>query len=196
MITSTVIFVLAPHRREALRAADVPDVAHSRSDQEDCRAYSGVWYCVEAHVRLNDPGSANGVQEFWINGNLEASSSDLDCFANQVFLELSNELQAQGVSRKVSADMFGMALRAYIRKVRRLSEGQTEQGRTLWQAVLDFVKSESVVPRSRVLERFARDGELEVSAGCAREAVSWARPAARTSTWRRPVPTRASSRVQ
>jgi hypothetical protein len=78
-------------------------------------------------------------------------------------VELANELAAQGVSRKVSADMFGMALRAYIRKVRRLSEGRTEPGRTLWQAVLDFVRSESLVARSRVLSRFARDGEIEVS---------------------------------
>ena len=84
--------------------------------------------------------------------------------ANQVFLELANELESQGVSRKVSADMFGMALRAYIRKVRRLSEAQTEHGRTLWQAVLEFVRSEQLVSRERVLARFERDGELEVSA--------------------------------
>ena len=48
--------------------------------------------------------------------------------ANQVFLDLANELESQGVSRKVSADMFGMALRAYIRKVRRLSESESYQG--------------------------------------------------------------------
>ncbi len=35
-------------------------------------AYDDQWYCIEAHVRLNDPGQANGVQEFWIDGNLEA----------------------------------------------------------------------------------------------------------------------------
>jgi CBS domain-containing protein len=45
--------------------------------------------------------------------------------ANQVFLELTTELEAQGVSRKVSADMFGMALRAYIKKIRR--KAGTEQ---------------------------------------------------------------------
>lgn len=84
--------------------------------------------------------------------------------ANQVFVELANELHAQGVSRKVSADMFGMALRAYIRKLRRLSEGQTESGRTLWQAVLDFVRQEEMVTRERVLERFQHDGEVLVSA--------------------------------
>jgi hypothetical protein len=84
--------------------------------------------------------------------------------ANQVFLDLANELESQGVSRKVSADMFGMALRAYIRKVRRLSEGQTEQGRTLWQAVLEFIRSEQLVSRERVLQRFQRDDEVQVSA--------------------------------
>jgi hypothetical protein len=84
--------------------------------------------------------------------------------ANQVFLDLSRELEAQGVSRKVSADMFGMALRAYIRKVRRLSEGETEKGKTLWQSLLDFVRKEELVTRQRVHERFAGDGELQVTA--------------------------------
>jgi hypothetical protein len=84
--------------------------------------------------------------------------------ANQVFLDLSHELSEQGVSRKVSADMFGMALRAYIRKVRRLSEAQSERGRTLWQAVLDFVRGEKLVTRERVLSRFEADGDLQVTA--------------------------------
>ncbi|HEY6727624.1 MAG TPA: hypothetical protein VI197_26495 [Polyangiaceae bacterium] len=84
--------------------------------------------------------------------------------ANQVFLDLANELETQGVSRKVSADMFGMALRAYIRKVRRLSESESHQGRTLWQAVLEFIKGEQLASRERILERFRLDGALEVSA--------------------------------
>lgn len=32
--------------------------------------------------------------------------------ADQVFLELSREIERQGVSRKVVADMFGLALRS------------------------------------------------------------------------------------
>lgn len=84
--------------------------------------------------------------------------------ANQVFVDLARELEEQGVSRKVSADMFGMALRAYIRKVRRLSETQTDRGRTLWQALLDFVRAEGLVTRERILERFELDGELQVTA--------------------------------
>ena len=45
--------------------------------------------------------------------------------ANQVFLDLANELNEQGVSRKVCADMFGMALRTYQRTIPRLSESST-----------------------------------------------------------------------
>lgn len=41
-------------------------------------AQSGIWFCVEAHVRLNDPGQQNGVQEFWIDGQLEARRDSLD----------------------------------------------------------------------------------------------------------------------
>src|SRR5689334_16034848 len=51
--------------------------------------------------------------------------------ANQVFLDLADELNAQGVSRKVSADMFGLALRTYLRKIQRLRESSTEGGRSL-----------------------------------------------------------------
>ncbi len=39
---------------------------------------SGNWRCVEAHVRLNDPGQANGVHEFWIDGQLETRRDGLD----------------------------------------------------------------------------------------------------------------------
>ena len=84
--------------------------------------------------------------------------------ANQVFVELSNELAAQGVSRKVSADMFGMALRAYLRKLRRLSESSTEHGRTLWQAVLDALSKQGPMTREQVIARFSRDDEAQVRA--------------------------------
>jgi hypothetical protein len=46
--------------------------------------------------------------------------------ANQVFLELTDELAAQGISRKVSADMFGLALRTYLRRIQRVRESATE----------------------------------------------------------------------
>lgn len=84
--------------------------------------------------------------------------------ANQVFLDLVRELERQGVSRKVSADMFGMGLRTYRRKVQRLSESSTERGRSLWEAVLDYVRSEGPVSRDALLLRFALDDEAQVKA--------------------------------
>ncbi|MEP7256936.1 MAG: polysaccharide lyase [Flavitalea sp.] len=41
-------------------------------------ANAGKWFCVEAHVKLNDPGQANGIHEFWIDGVLQARSANLD----------------------------------------------------------------------------------------------------------------------
>src|SRR5262245_1822709 len=56
--------------------------------------------------------------------------------ANLVFADLVRELRDQGVGNKVIADMFGMALRTYRRKVARLSESRTDTGHSLWEAVL------------------------------------------------------------
>lgn len=41
-------------------------------------AHVGTWHCVETHARLNDPGAADGVFEFWIDGDLQARESSLD----------------------------------------------------------------------------------------------------------------------
>jgi hypothetical protein len=79
--------------------------------------------------------------------------------ADQVFVELTRELDAQGLSRKVSADMFGLALRTYQRKVQRLEESVSERGRSLWEAVYGFVRSKEIVTRRDVLSRFAGDDE-------------------------------------
>src|SRR3954449_8950845 len=70
--------------------------------------------------------------------------------ANQVFLDLVRELERQGVSRKVSADMFGMGLRSYLRRIQRLGESSTESGRSLWEAVLAFLQESTVVSRARI----------------------------------------------
>lgn len=90
------------------------------------------------------------------SGGLRAPLANI---ANQVFLELTNELEAQGVSRRVSADMFGMALRAYLRKIQRLRESSTDGGKTVWEAVYDYVRTRDVVTRRQVIEHFARDDE-------------------------------------
>jgi hypothetical protein len=79
--------------------------------------------------------------------------------ADRVFTELARELDAHGVSRTVSADMFGLALRTYLRRIRRHDESVTQQGHSLWEAVLDFIQHRSVVGRGDVLSEFAKDDE-------------------------------------
>src|SRR5688572_25834271 len=88
--------------------------------------------------------------------------SPLAHVADQVFLELAREIEAQGVRRQVVADMFGMALRSYQKKMNRLTESASVRKRTLWEAVLDFVEQEQPT-RTRVLERFRHDGEREAA---------------------------------
>jgi len=39
---------------------------------------AGTWRCVEAYVRLNDPGERNGVHAFWVDDLLEAQRDSLD----------------------------------------------------------------------------------------------------------------------
>jgi hypothetical protein len=41
-------------------------------------AHVGQWHCVEAHVRLNDAGQANGVFEAWIDGAVDAQKTGID----------------------------------------------------------------------------------------------------------------------
>src|SRR5882672_162470 len=71
--------------------------------------------------------------------------------ADEVFVSLAREIEAQGVGRKVAADMFGMALRTYQKKLQRLTESVTHQERTLWEAVLDFVSEAGTSSRREVL---------------------------------------------
>lgn len=84
--------------------------------------------------------------------------------ADQVFIELAREIERQGISRKVSADMFGLGLRTYRRKIQRLSESSTERGRSLWEVVLEHIKSQSVITRRDILERFPNDDEAQIRA--------------------------------
>ncbi len=82
--------------------------------------------------------------------------------ANSVFLELSSELSAQGVSRKVQADMFGMALRTYQSKIQRLSASQDDENQPLWAAVFEFIQSEEVASQAQVLRQFYGEDESMV----------------------------------
>ncbi len=84
--------------------------------------------------------------------------------ANQVFLDLAGELERQRVSRKVSADMFGLGLRTYRRKIQRLTESATDQGRSLWEVMLEYLRERTSATRLEILDRFCRDDEAQVKA--------------------------------
>lgn len=88
----------------------------------------------------------------------------LSHIADQVFIELSREIEAQGVARKVVADMFGLALRTYQRKVQRLGESATQRNTTLWEAVLEHVRKHEGITRARLAQRFAGDDPEQVAA--------------------------------
>lgn len=84
--------------------------------------------------------------------------------ADQVFLDLSKELEAQGVPRKVVADMFGLVLRGYQKKVQRLTESQTNSGQTLWLAVHEYLQKHGSITRKKLFEVFERDDPISVGA--------------------------------
>ena len=88
--------------------------------------------------------------------------SPLGHIADEVFSGLVSELNQQGVSNKVIADMFGMALRSYRQKVRRLGESATSRGATLWSAIQDFLAEREWSTRDEVLARFKHDDEVSV----------------------------------
>ncbi len=84
--------------------------------------------------------------------------------ADQVFYDLGRELERQGVRRKVVADMFGLAMRSYQKKTRRLTESLTEKNRTLWESVLETIVQKGPITRAALEKRFRRDDERDVGA--------------------------------
>jgi hypothetical protein len=83
--------------------------------------------------------------------------------ADQVFADLTTELQNQGVTKKVIADMFGMALRTYHRRVQETRESRSEVGSTVWEAVLSYVRKHEPVSAAEILTRFSHDDREVVS---------------------------------
>ncbi len=92
----------------------------------------------------------------------EGARSPLGHIANEVFAGLVAELEQQRVSKKVVADMFGMALRSYRQKVQRVGESATSRGVTLWSAVQSYLAERESATRAEVLERFRYDDEGSV----------------------------------
>ncbi len=93
---------------------------------------------------------------------VEGVRSPLSHVANEVFAGLSAELGNQGVSNKVIADMFGMALRSYRQKVQRLGESATTRGVTLWSAVQRFLAERGSATRAELLAEFKYDEEVSI----------------------------------
>ena len=83
--------------------------------------------------------------------------------ANQLFVDLTNELRANNLRSKVIADMFGLTLRAYHTKKKRLSESQTDRGKSLWEGVVTFLSSNGSVSREKVLQRFRTEDHVMVT---------------------------------
>lgn len=92
----------------------------------------------------------------------EGIRSPLGHIANEVFSGLVTELAHQGVSKKVAADMFGLALRSYRQKVQRLGESATSRGVTLWTAVQSYLAEHDGAARKDVVEHFKYDEEVSV----------------------------------
>ena len=84
--------------------------------------------------------------------------------ADQVFLDLTREIEAQGVGRKVVADMFGMALRTYQKKTARLTQSAEARDGTLWEAVLDYLRKSKQASRAQLGARFKRDDPHRLAA--------------------------------
>jgi hypothetical protein len=70
-------------------------------------------------------------------------------------------LAAQGVTNNVIADMFGMALSTYHRRVRAASDSKTDVGRSVWEAALDFIRAREPVSGSEVQHRFKYDDAMQ-----------------------------------
>lgn len=80
--------------------------------------------------------------------------------SNQVFIGVVRELKHQGVRNKVIADMFGMALRTYHDRLRRLEQEARYGGCSLWEAVLDYIREAGTVSQSDLCSRFRNEDTL------------------------------------
>ncbi len=88
--------------------------------------------------------------------------SPLAHLADQVFGDVTAALRTQGVKHAVIADMFGLGLRTYHAKVKRLDLATTSSSKTIWQAVVDYVLEQKIVTRGALLQRFRQEDPLAV----------------------------------
>ncbi len=81
--------------------------------------------------------------------------------ADQVFMNLIDELRNRGLSHRAVAHMFSLPLSTYHDRIRRFSQSQTKQG-SLWQEVLNFIQSNEPVTQARILYEFHRDSAEDI----------------------------------
>ena len=77
-------------------------------------------------------------------------------------LHLVHELRSQGLAHKVIADMFGLPLRTYHERIKRLDEHKTSRSKTIRDAIVGFVHGESGVTRESLDLRFRLEDERVV----------------------------------
>jgi len=87
----------------------------------------------------------------------------LSHITDQVFLDLARELQAAGLGRKVIADMFGLTLRAYHYRIRRLSENESDRTTTLWSAIAARIEASPMITRRQLLQQFGEERRPQVT---------------------------------
>ena len=93
---------------------------------------------------------------------VSGTRAPLATLVDQVFKELVVELEACGVRKRVIADMFGMALRTYHRRMQNLTQSLSIEGRTVWEAVVDYLGEHGETGQVDVLTRFRYDDEAIV----------------------------------
>ena len=67
---------------------------------------------------------------------------------DRFFYHLASALEAQGLSKKLVADMCGLALRSYQKRMQRLAESRSDAGRTLWEAVFAHLHERTTATRA------------------------------------------------
>lgn len=73
------------------------------------------------------------------------------------FYELSVHLQNYGVPRRVAADMFGLAMRSYLRRIKKYNDelSDREHQLSLWQIVYSKISESPDIQRQKLLDSFS-----------------------------------------
>lgn len=84
---------------------------------------------------------------------------------SQVYFDLAQELERLGVTRQVSADMFGLGAYAHRRSLTRSSQSLDGlHGPSLRDEVLSYIRSGQIVPRTDVFLHFSDADESQIRA--------------------------------